>query len=50
MVIGMRERASEDARWTMWTFYYYFEYVDVCMVEEDWMGCEIYLDVGLKVV
>jgi MAternally-affected-uncoordination protein len=50
MAIGMRERAPEDARWTMWTFHYYLEHADACMVEEDWAGCENYLDAGLKVV
>ena len=50
MAIGMRERAPEDARWTMWTFHYYLEHADACMVEEDWTGCETYLDAGLKVV
>lgn len=50
MSIGMRERAPEDAVWTMWTFHYYLEHADACMVEEDWTGCESYLDAGLRVV
>ena len=48
--IGMRERSPEDATWTMWTFHYYLEHADACAGEEDWSGCENYLNAGLKVV
>ena len=30
--------------------HYYLEHADACMVEEDWTGCESYLDAGLRVV
>lgn len=50
VAIGMRELAPDDATWTMWTFHYYLELADGCLGEEDFQGCESYLNAGLKVV
>lgn len=50
VAIGMRERAPDDAIWTMWTFHYYLEHADACLTEEDFSACESYLNAGMKVV